>query len=277
MKRIKRIIAFGCSYTSGEELLYHQFGELDTYRIETAKNPMLFFNMVSRDPVLQEKLEQIRVDQLNLAWPAILAKKFKTTCVNFAEVGNSLDKILWQIEQKRYEGFFQKGDLVLIGLTNPDRNLFFKKDRPMAFQLPSLFWGTGSPIGVDYDGSIDTLVDVETDKHFVHWFTEDRIAWDYYKSLRYIESLQKEINLYAVHAMMPFWIEPKDLQEYNAQLFEYIESSLTTYRDIFAGDKCIDDFATDADYHAWGHPKASVHQKFADYLYEVLRELPSSN
>jgi hypothetical protein len=267
MINIKRIVAFGCSYTAGEELLYNQLGELDEYRKHTAHDPRLFFQKLSKDPIAQETLKTIRSEQLKLAWPAKLATLLNVDHVNFAEVGNSMDKILWQIEQKKLEKFFQSGDVILVGATNPDRNIFFKDAGPMSFQLPSLYWGLdNSLIGVGKAGDAAVVVDTDADKHLVQWFNNDRIVWDYLKSLKALRSL----NVGIVNAMTC----DLDLAvySYNSELFKNIKDSIE-YLQI----NSMDSFAEQNDYLPWGHPKEIIHQKFAESIYEILRKLQTSN
>jgi hypothetical protein len=262
MNKIKRIVAFGCSYTAGEELLYHQLGDLDEYRKSTLKDPRLFFKKIAKNFDAQKKLKDIRAEQLTLAWPAKLAALLNVDYVNFAEVGNSMDKILWQIETKKLEMFFQPGDIILVGATNPDRNLVFKDSGPMSFQLPSLHWDYDSLIGVDSIGNASTVISKEVDKTLVHWFSDDRIVWDYLKTLKALRSL----NVGIVNAMSCNL--DLNLISYNAELFKNIKDSIQ-----YLQSKSMDSFASDSDYLAWGHPNESVHQKFAESIYEILREL----
>jgi len=263
MSNIKRIVAFGCSYTAGEELLYHQLGDLDEYRKSTSHNPQLFFQKLSKDPVAQETLKTIRSDQLKLAWPAKLAALLNIDYVNFAEAGNSMDKILWQVEQKKLEKFFQLGDVIFVGATNPDRNIFFKDTGPMSFQLPSLHWASEeSLIGVDSVGNIDVVISKNADKELLNWFTDDRIVWDYLKSLRSLASLGAAI----VNAMS--CDINLNVQSYNVELFKNIKDSIQ-----YLQSNDMDSFAGKDDYLAWGHPNEQVHQRFAESIYEILRKL----
>jgi hypothetical protein len=263
MSNIKRIVAFGCSYTAGEELLYHQLGDLDEYRKSTAHDPRLFFQKLSKDSVAQETLKTIRSDQLKLAWPAKLAALLNADYVNFAEAGNSMDKILWQIEQKKLEKFFQPGDVIFVGATNPDRNVFFKDTGPMSFQLPSLHWTSEeSLIGVDSVGNVDVVISKDIDKELLHWFTDDRIVWDYLKSLKALTSLGAAI----VNAM--YCDIDLNVQPYNVELFKNIKDSIH-----YLQSNGMDSFAEKDDYLAWGHPNEQVHNRFAESIYEILREL----
>lgn len=260
MNNINRIVAFGCSYTSGEELLYHKLGDLDEYRKRTSSDPRMFFQKISKDKTAQKILESIRTDQLKLAWPAKLAELLEVECVNFAEVGNSMDKILWQVEKKKLEQFFKPGDLILVGATNPDRNVFFKDHAPMSFQLPSLHWGIdNSLIGVDEIGNLDVVVSKDIDKNLIHWFNDDRIIWDYLKSLKVLRAL----NVNIVNAMS--YNTNIQVKKYNTELFNSMTNEIQ-----YLQNTSMDEFANKEDYHAWGHPTQIVHERFAESIYKVL-------
>ena len=67
MNNIKRIVVFGCSYATGEELLYH---ELD-YRLIAIRNantdPRVFFNAVESNTNYQEQYSGVIKKQYELA------------------------------------------------------------------------------------------------------------------------------------------------------------------------------------------------------------------
>ena len=56
-------------------------------------------------------------------------------CVNFAESGNSMQKMLWQF--LNYKEQLTQTDLVIFSQTKPERNVFFN-DKPASFQIAVL-------------------------------------------------------------------------------------------------------------------------------------------
>ena len=96
LNNIKRIIVFGCSYATGEEILYHELGsEIEELRKSSADDPRIFFNAVEKNN-LTEQIKQIQHNQFDHAWPTKLAALLGVECVNLAESGNSMPTMIWQ-------------------------------------------------------------------------------------------------------------------------------------------------------------------------------------
>jgi len=247
-----KIFVFGCSYATGEELLMHHLGELDSYRIQTAHNPRLFFKKLKQQQNLKNLYEKIKDDQKNIAWPNLLARKLGYECVNLAESGNSLDKILYQLFEEQEK--IGKNDITIISLTKPTRNAVFDKT-VNSFQLPSLHWPVKSLLGVKDNGDVEPVINPKTDKALLDWFTNDRIAWDFIKNLKLLTGTDaKIIPSMTINIDTTFKLF-RNIYEECAQGF------ITT--------KSLDDFSKYR--HAWGHPDADAHKKYAEHLYEILR------
>lgn len=251
------LFVFGCSYATGEELLLDRLGEIDGYRISTANDPRKFFKRLEKEKRLEE-YESVKQLQKEIAWPQLLANKLKLKCVNLAESGNSLDKMLFQLYKEIYKGNITKDDKIIISLTKATRNAKFDGDVD-SFQLPSLYWPVTSLLGVKDSGDFTTVFNKETDKALLEWFTNDRIVWDYIKNLQAIKNIGQFFNLHVVPTMKND-INPK------------IELLKKVYNDCsngFLTDKGLDDFSQGR--LAWGHPDKEAHIKFAEHLYELLR------
>lgn len=127
-----RIVAYGCSHTAGSELVDHLFWhkpitamELDKIKRKwTADGRRGEFYL--KNPSLQQ-YDQINEAGKKIAWPAQVAKRFGVPIVNKAVPGNSMQGIVYSIEQDLYEGNISDNDLVLIGATSMDRFLHFTK------------------------------------------------------------------------------------------------------------------------------------------------------
>jgi len=138
---IKRIVAFGCSFTAGTEILDYQ---LNPYFVDL-KNKLDAYQWWEK---LKEDIEQmefqmeLRKKELNHSWAAHLAIQLGVDFINFAEPGNSNEKMYWQIEQKLESGEITNDDLVLVGLTGAQRSMFFSSDHP--FPVSFILSNTGS-------------------------------------------------------------------------------------------------------------------------------------
>lgn len=246
-----RLFVFGCSYATGEELMLHQLGDIDNYRISTSKDPRKFFKKLEEEN-LQDKYEKIKQDQKRIAWPQLLADKLNYDCINLAESGNSLDKMVFQFFKEQEN--ISNDDLVIMSLTKASRNAYFNSSVE-SFQLPSLLWPVKSLLGVKDTGDVKPVISKETDQALLEWFTDDRIVWDFIKNLKILENTQANI----VPAMS---------DEFKTTI-PILEIMINKSKEKFITNKGLDDFCVER--HAWGHPTLDAHIKYADHLYEILR------
>jgi hypothetical protein len=259
MNSIKRIIVFGCSYATGEELLYDELDRELVIIRNTNTDPRAFFNAIEKNEDYQEQYSKVIKKQYELAWPAKLAKLMNVECINLAESGNSMQKMLWQF--LNYKEHLTDTDLVIFSQTKPDRNVVFN-DTPNSFQIASIL----GLIGVGKNGNATTVIDCDTDKAMLKWFTDDRILWDNLMALMSIGYFKDTYNLRVVPAMRA---EKYELKESNNIFYSVVE---TLKRQLFLGNKTMDDFK-DNNTLLWGHPTLEVHEKYANYLFEELNRV----
>jgi hypothetical protein len=261
MNSIKRIVVFGCSYATGEELLYD---ELDSNLVSIRNNspdPREFFNAIESDSVYREQYADVIKRQYDLAWPATLARLLDVECVNLAESGNSMQKMLWQF--LNYRDKIIDTDLVIFSQTKLDRNVFFK-DKPMSFQMASILDSSEGLIGVADNGNASVVIDTDTDKSILKWFTDDRIVWDDLMVLMALGYLKNFYNIRIVPAVRyPLY----NLKEYNKDLFGNTYD-LLKQSDLLLGVNSIDSYREDK--LLWGHPSKQVHDLYANYLFKEL-------
>jgi hypothetical protein len=258
MNSIKRIVVFGCSYATGEELLYDELDNKLT-AIRSREDPRKFFNLIESSAVYQEQYTSVIKRQYNLAWPAKLAELMNVECVNLAESGNSMQRMLWQFLS--YKENLTNTDLVIFSQTKPDRNLFFN-DTPTSFQIASIL----GLIGVGKNGNAATVIDCDTDKAMLKWFTDDRIVWDELMVLMSIGYFKNTYNLRVVPAMRAAEYELKNYNSILSDTFKILQYQL------FLGSKTMDDFKG-SDSLLWGHPTLAVHEKYANYLFKELKNV----
>lgn len=266
---IKRIVVFGCSYCTGEEILYHELGaELQHLHQTTYNDPRIFFDKIQKNN-LEQHLCNIQKKQLELAWPKKLSIMLGIECINLAESGNSMQKMLWQFFDQCNQGKLLETDLVLFAQTKAERGLFFK-EFPMSFQVstangPDL----NKLLGISASGGVTQVMRDNLDSAIMHWFNDDRLVWDFVMVLNCLAYWKNKINLFVVPAMS---INNANLQIYNRNLFEFLMNNVTN-TDLYLTQKGVDDFKTgDTDYLPWGHPKEIVHDRYAAHLTEVLND-----
>ena len=155
-----KLYVFGCSYSTGEELLLDEIQQLNQLRFDTVHDPRIFFHALEKDPELSKQYQSLVDKQKKLSWPNLLAGMMDMECVNLAESGNSLDKMLYQISITE----FNSNDVIIVALTNPFRSMYFS-DAAKSFQLPSLVWPVKDRLlGVSANGNLDYVIGKEEDK-----------------------------------------------------------------------------------------------------------------
>jgi hypothetical protein len=268
MNNIKRIVIFGCSYASGEELLYDELdSNLRSIR-NNNKDPRVFFNAIENNKLYQSQYADVIKQQYDIAWPKILANKLNVECINFAESGNSMQKMLWQF--LNYRDNITDSDLVIFSQTKPDRNMFFK-DKPRAFQIASILNSEEGLIGVSDNGNAAVVMDPATDKAILKWFTDDRIVWDELIILMSIAYLKNFYNIRIVPAVgYSDCYKAYNFKEYNTPVFSET-FGLLKQDNLLLGRYSMDYYKQqEGDNLLWGHPSKRVHDVYADYLYKEL-------
>lgn len=260
-----RLFVFGCSYCTGEELLLDEIKDLNQLRISTANDPRIFFSNLKKDKKLLDQYQDIVMKQKELSWPNLLASRLGIDCVNLAESGNSLDKIIYQISTTK----FNPNDFVIVALTNPFRGLYFDQE-PKSFQLPNLFWSIKDRLlGVKKNGDIDYVIGKEEDRAILKWFNDDRILWDQIKNISVLGFLKNNLNLVIVPAMSRKDFNLKPYNNCLLQTYDDLENKLLSI------SRSLDDFTKNR--MPWGHPDRSAHESYADHCYEIFRKLSTFN
>lgn len=249
---IKRIVAFGCSFTSGCEILDHTLPE-PYFSLKKKLPSFEWYDIISKDANAFEQLNLNREKEKYLAWPAKLANILNLDFLSFAINGNSNEKILWQIEKSISDDILKSNDLVIIGLASANRSMFFDEhnDEPIPFLLS------------------DSIIEKKFSRHFYNYYNDSRILWNYIRDLEHYLSLKKKIhNLYLVHMEFPFSLNQthywnltnlgKQTKFFDKKINEYTASDLFLSQTEFLYQNL--DKSDKLDH---GHPKECVHYQFA--------------
>lgn len=142
MIQIDKIFAYGCSFTSGEELMDHvvidKLSEQEVDRIkreytnhrtgdfyakyftpEYCSNPAWFVN-----PDPKHVAQKVREYQEQFAWPRWLSDKFNVPWVNRGLGGSSLAYSIHKLEEDLLSGNITDKSLVVIGAPAPNRQFW---------------------------------------------------------------------------------------------------------------------------------------------------------
>jgi len=262
---VKRIVAFGCSFTAGTEILDHQLNpyfvdlksKLDAYR---------WWEKLKTDPEQMKLQLELRKQESNHSWPAHLASYLGVEFVNYAQPGNSNEHMHWQVERKLESGEITEHDLILIGLSDTHRSMFFSSTS--SAPVPFLLSNTES-----YRSALT--------EHITKYFTDDRLLWNYYRDLKSFESIKQKMNdrLFVIpteHIRKELCLWPANGQirgTYcvvsleNALFFNKIINELYNSQLFVTRDCCLYDFKTQHTILPHGHLNEDAHRSFAAQLY----------
>lgn len=195
MKKINRILAYGCSYTAGDEIMDHitmgvSFEECNrikkTYRTNVGRGHDIKtfredFNILKDNPL-----------QIWDSWASMLAKKLSVSFENRAVNGSSLDEHYFKIYNDYISGKIKETDLVLVGLTSMDRMIDFRATRPMPHN----------------NSLVSSLIpNDEGSRLLVELRNDDFLVFHYFKNIHLLHYLGSKINL-MMQPMRKIWTMP---------------------------------------------------------------------
>ena len=262
---IKRIVAFGCSWSAGTEILDHQ---LNSYFVDL-KNKLDYarwWEKLQADPDQAKLHRELRKQEPNYAWPAHLASYLGVDIVNYAKPGNSNELMCWQILQKLDSGEVTNDDLILVGTTGIQRSMFFSNTdpEPVPFLLSNI-----------------ESYKVELSDQITKYFTDDRLLWNYYRDLTVFESIKQKINgrlfvvpMEKIRTELCLWPSTDNYGTYrvvsleNALFFNKRISQLYNSQLFATTDCCLYDFHSKKTMLPHGHLNEDAHRSFAEQLYK---------
>jgi len=178
IKTANRIISYGCSYTSGAELMDHVHMKITFDRCNLIKK---YF---SSNPTTVSKFSKFYnikdADSLNRqnSWAAHLSKKLNKSFENRAEESSGIDQVYFKICEDLKNGTIDKDDLVIVGLVDIGRVIVFNHDG-----IRSLLLGWQLADNNPHDVTLIQLLN------------DDWIFFNYYKTLKLMLLLNDRINI----------------------------------------------------------------------------------
>jgi hypothetical protein len=267
LKDIKRVVAYGCSYTAGMELAdadYIPNLTLDEINAEKKALGQHLFYKKYPAALFQSPPEKKQLEH-NRAWPKHLINYLEMPLdyLNRATAGSSMEEIVFAIEHDLHNGILKDDDLILVGITSADRIL--KIDN------------TGSPSSL-------VLHDLDarwTSPAFRKMFTME-IANDYWllynwhHAVKYIDMLSKTLN----NRILQVYLHT-NYQEYKIEFnvhhneFLKITDSLENIESILDKNlsfKNVEPLWTHKTEHGYHHPYEILHKNLAKLLAEKIKE-----
>lgn len=273
MTTFKRLVAYGCSLTAGDELSDHLCLGID---FETC-------NDLKRKQGTPDKWEQSRhegrrvIEYLRrndfreknkeLSYVGKLANLLGIECVNNAKPGNAIAHMYYEFVRDFLDDKIKKDDLVLIGCTLIPRYL------SMQYKL-NKFQAEGRPITCDFKHSaneLDALLKI---------YTDEKLVWEFYNWLAMFVFFAQQNNIKLVMvAPTPSDIDPNHPEfQFGDVDHSVIKFAHKVWDDIstkaMITDKGLENFFIDPENENWAgflHFPEHNHQGLAEHLHSKLK------
>lgn len=182
-RQIDRVVAYGCSWTAGSELMDHVHMGVSFDKCNTIKKTYISTGKTHEN--MHKFIEKYDIDNPLLvdlnrrsSWAGQLAELLGKPIDNRAEGGSSLDQIYFTLYNDLIKGNILETDLVLVGITTPYRMVRFGYHVVGSLQLGYHF----------REGK-------EEDKSLIELFNDDYLVFSYFKTLNLLGALKDKINI----------------------------------------------------------------------------------
>lgn len=262
MIKFNRIIAYGCSMTSGWELADHQLipdmssDDIDKFKRASSINEWCEFIDSVVPP--SEKLAA----EARLAWPNWIATHFNVEYVNRAVAGGNSQSAIYFIEQDIASGFINDNDLIIVGHTESCRWFWINDTGQHLHCL--LTDDDNDPI--NSWPHTHRWPSYEFYKDFVmHVCNSHHLTYQWFHDIKYLDLLSSRLSgrllqVYCYHTL------PQELDK-NPKFYKANFGSVID--DHFSFNSIVD-FSDHTQLHCYRHPKAKYHKEFATHIIEKL-------
>jgi len=276
MKKINKIVAYGCSYTAGDEIMDHEFLGMTFAECNRVKQKYLNAGGITnaidawwagwKDALklgIMPPSKQFKNDykigwrpfiqtQMKMSWAGQLAKRLNVQFENRAVNGSSLDEHYFKIYTDFQNGRIDNNDLVLCGLTNYRRIIDFRTNR--------------------YEPYNNTLVShliphEEGSRLFLELFNNDFMIYQYCKNIHLLHCLGSKMNLLMQPMQKEFILDhiiSLDIPETK----QYAESVWNECASSFLSELYLSDEHPRC---GFGHPALESHTLLAEQLEDLVR------
>ena len=253
--KYKRLVAYGCSFTAGDELADSQVLGIPEEEVDALKRAG-----ISREELygkLRSRTDEVLEINKTLAWPRWFADYYGVPYSNRARPGGSIQQMLYRLERDLANNLIDPDDLVIIGLTSMYRWFQFdEKGNELSWVFTKAFGAKGRFLKFN-----ESLVE-----NYVH---EYNIIWQYYLCLNYLQMLaDRHPNIKLVHAISPFSYE-KDFVAGNNKLRKEFMKTIESMKfpallnEKYGMAQLYDHLDTEKSTHGYGHPKIQFQKQFA--------------
>jgi len=268
----KRLVAYGCSNTMGEELADHlclgisfdecnklkkKYGSVTQFEQSTWNGKKIADHMVEYD---------VLTKNWQLSYPGVLANLLGLDYDIRAETGNSQCHIYWQLVHDFELGKIEPTDMLLIGCTLPPRYMIMQNNKGKLFTE-----GRTIPLAQE--------LFPEEAKSIAVLYSDEKFVWEYYNNLWLTKTFAETHKLtlmivpttiWDIDADHPDWIY-KDihplLKKYCKKVWQTLKES------VMVTDQGLENFFENPDkpnHAGWGHYPQHNHKAYAQHIYDRL-------
>lgn len=249
---MKRIVAYGCSYTAGAELLDHK---LPIYKHKSRLKIPQWYRLIEKKN-LTSKYKELDEQAKYLAWPAQIAKTLNLDIVNNGVKGGSNSLSVWKLMHDIELNRINNDDLVLVGLTTLQRDIDFVSPRqghpPPSFVLPNR-------------------------PDLVKFYSHELLVWKFIQDLTMLQQIKQQLNnrLFLVCMMHPSDYNDPNSGILNQKLYSQMLEK------IFKSDLFLDSNLSliypGVQYHEHKHPTIDAHIRLSSGLSRILSQKIKNN
>lgn len=263
MHAIGRILFYGCSFTAGSELSdLELFPTMTQSQIDKLKIKQGYSIYTTVDEKARNELDNQR------SWTRWFADEIRKPWINRAIGGSSMGQIIFEIEHDLSAGKILDNDLIIVGITSPERICRFKSN-----SANSLIIGN----------AVSRWEDERFQKLFVKHLADDNfIIYNWYRDIKYLDLLSNRLGgrlyqqwVWATLEELLGFRDSDDTPRYS--LHDYVKlvvNATVTFDSII--DNSLSFSTLDAwnpkNQHAFHHPRIELHKEFAKQLFNTFKK-----
>lgn len=252
-----RVVAYGCSFTAGQELadsivLNRSEDEIDEYK---RKHGIHCYMDIYGTEEIRAKCNQ---ESSKLSWPNYIAEKMNVPCINRAHFGTSVNEFIFNIERDLACGNITDTDLILVGMTTPVRFSWVSKNGTIITKF------IGDSRWENFKDLNDALLDT--------WATDNNLMWEYIKHMRHLDLISRSLGgrLKMAMCVLSLDVIKTNLSEYSKYL-PWLDQ--INFDNVLSPSVCMSNFTARnyiSETHGWGHPKVAVQKRFSEHIWSAL-------
>ncbi len=256
-QNFNRIVAYGCSFTAGQELgdayiLGMSHEEVDALKIKHGHGVEAYKKIYGYLGDICEKHSK------TLSWVNQLADKLGVPCLNMASHGGSMQQMVFKIFQDIQTNKLTDQDFIIVGITSPYRFFYLgerKEEITQVFSFRETWLDTNL-----YDALIDTYAN------------DLNIMYNYLKDIKYLDdlaSLRFRGRMILVPTVLSLDSWKKNCSAYKPYL-PWLDDII--FENLILEDYSLSNVQEELRLkpHGWQHPRYEVHQKFSQVIYDEL-------